>query len=59
MCSLENNAIFSTFLIFSVCYISNIYDYNDEGLDDFVRGAERRELPETEFKKLLDILRCK
>ena len=32
------------------------YDYNDEGLDETVRGAEI--FPETaELKKLLDILR--
>ena len=36
------------------------YDYNDEGLDGSIRGAERREFPERrELKKILDILRCK
>ena len=34
------------------------YDYNDEGLDHSVRSAEI--FPEIrQFKKLLDILRCK
>ena len=36
------------------------YDYNDEGLDDSVCGADRREFPgRRELKKLLDLLRCK
>ena len=36
------------------------YDYNDEGLDESVRGSGSVIFPEIgEFKKLLDILRCK
>ena len=34
------------------------YDYNDEGLDETVRGWECRELPERKkFKKFFDTLR--
>ena len=36
------------------------FDYNDEGLDGSLRGAERREFPERrDLRSLLDILRCK
>ena len=36
------------------------YDYNDEGLDESVRGTERRKFPERgEVKQLIDKLRCK